>query len=227
MLNVYMKAKLYNQDGKELKDIELPEDIFGLKINHDLLHQSFLAQKNNKRVAIANTKTRSDVRGGGKKPWKQKGTGRARASSIRSPLWKGGGVTFGPTSERNFSQKINKKMKKKSILMALSSKVGSEQLMVVDNIVLAEAKTKLAKSVVANLSIKEKTLIIQPIGNDLIQRAFRNIPKVKTILASSLNVVDLMETKRLVIMEGAIEVIQKTFRAGLINSELHESSDKI
>ncbi|TRZ77784.1 50S ribosomal protein L4 [bacterium] len=206
-----MDIKLYNQEGKEVKDINLPEDIFGLEINHDLLHQSYLAQKNNKRDAIANTKTRKDVRGGGKKPWKQKGTGRARASSIRSPLWKGGGVTFGPTNERNFSQKINKKMKKKAILMAISSKFGSSELMVIDNIVLADAKTKLAKNIVENLVIKEKTLIVQPSCNDIIQRSFRNIPRVKTILANSLNVVDLLEYKRLIVLEEAISVIKKTF----------------
>lgn len=206
-----MKIKLYNQEGKELREIDLPEDIFGLDINHDLLHQAFLAQKNNKRAAIANTKTRSDVRGGGKKPWKQKGTGRARVSSIRSPLWKGGGITFGPTNERNFSQKINKKMKKKAILMALSSKIGSSELMVIDNIVLADAKTKLAKNVVDNLSIKEKTLVVQPSVDGVIQRSFRNLPKIKTILASSLNVADLLEYKRLIIIEESINVIKENF----------------
>jgi len=206
-----MKIKLYNQEGKELKDIDIPEDVFGLKINHDLLHQTYLAQKNNSRDAIANTKTRSEVRGGGKKPWKQKGTGRARVSSIRSPLWRGGGITFGPTNERNFSQKINKKMKRKAILMALSSKVGSNELTVIDNIVLVDAKTKLAKDIMGKLSVKEKTLIVQPVCNDVIQRSFRNIPKVKTILANSLNVADLLEYKKLIIMEEAIAVIRQIF----------------
>ncbi len=206
-----MKIKLYNQEGKELREIDIPEDVFGLDINHDLLHQAFLAQKNNKRAAIANTKTRSDVRGGGKKPWKQKGTGRARASSIRSPLWRGGGIIFGPTNERNFSQKINKKMKKKAVLVALSSKLSSNELTIIDNIALADAKTKLAKNIVNNLSIKEKTLIVQPSVDDTIQRSFRNIPRIKTILANSLNVVDLLEYKRLVVIEDAINVIKENF----------------
>jgi len=206
-----MKIKLYNQQGEELRDLELPDDIFGLKINNELLHQAYIAQKNNSRSPIANTKTRKEVRGGGKKPWKQKGTGRARASSIRSPLWRGGGVVFGPTNERNFSQKINKKMKKTAILMALSSKAVSGELIVVDDIKISEIKTKAADNIVKSLPIKNKALIAQPEKNEILQKSFRNLPKIKTILANSLNVVDLMETKCLVLTELSIEIIKNTF----------------
>lgn len=206
-----MKTKLYNQQGEELREIDLPDEIFGLKISDELLHQAYLAQKNNSRVAIANTKTRKEVRGGGKKPWKQKGTGRARHSSIRSPLWRGGGITFGPTNERNFSEKINKKMKRAAILMALSSKVVSGELIMVDDIRLDEIKTKAANAIVKNLPIKNKALIVQAEKSNVLIKSFRNIPRIKTILANSLNVADLLETKYLVLTEPAINSIKNIF----------------
>lgn len=207
-----MEISVYNQKGEELKKIQLPEEIFGLKINADLLKQAYLAQKNNSRAAISNTKTRKDVRGGGKKPWKQKGTGRARAGSIRSPLWRGGGTVFGPASERNYSQKINKKMKRKAILMALSSKVSSKELFMVDDIKIGKIAAREAKDFLKNISVfGKKTLIAQHEKNDAVVKSFRNIPEAKTILAKSLNVADLMDIKNLVLTENSINVIRDTF----------------
>lgn len=206
-----MKFPVYNQIGQIVKEMELPDEVFGLKLNHDLMHQAYIAQKANSREAIANTKTRKEVRGGGKKPWKQKGTGRARHSSIRSPLWRGGGITFGPTSERNFSQKINKRMRTQAILMALSSKVSSGELVVLDNLEMKEIKAKEANNIVKLIPVKGKMLIAQEGKNEIIQKSFRNISRTKTILANSLNVVDLLETKNLVVTEKGVEVIKGIF----------------
>lgn len=206
-----MKTKVYNQQGQEIKEIDLPDNIFGLKINHDLIHQAYLAQRANSRSAIANTKTRKEVRGGGRKPWKQKGTGRARHGSIRSPLWRGGGVVFGPTNERNYSQKINKRMNRQAILMALSSKAESGEVLVLDSLVLNEIKTKKAFNILKALPIKGKTLIAQPDKDKIAQKSFRNVPGAKTILANSLNVLDLMDNRNLIITENGINTVKNTF----------------
>jgi len=137
-----MKVSVYDQQGKEAGTTLLPKEIFGLSVKPDLVHQVIISQMANRRRVIAHAKDRSEVRGGGKKPWRQKGTGRARHGSIRSPLWKGGGVTFGPTKERNFKKIIPKKMKRKALFMALSSKVKDGELVVVDELKLENHKTK-------------------------------------------------------------------------------------
>jgi len=129
-----MKIKVYNQTAEFVHDLEVSEKIFGVKSNPELLHQAVVTQMGNERQVLADTKDRSEVRGGGKKPWKQKGTGRARVGSSRSPIWTGGGVTFGPTSDRNFSKKINKKMKQKAIFMALSDKLAGGTLVILDEL---------------------------------------------------------------------------------------------
>ncbi len=137
-----LKIKIYSQNGNVVKETELNPEIFGVAVKESVVHQVAVAQMANARVAIADTKDRSEVRGGGKKPWRQKGTGRARQGSIRSPLWKGGGVVFGPKSARNFSQKINKKMKRKALFMCLSDKVNNNFLVVIDQLKLTAGKTK-------------------------------------------------------------------------------------
>ena len=137
-----IKIKLYNQKAEEVGEERLDEAIFGVKVNPVLVHQAVIAQKANSRSVLAHTKDRSQVRGGGRKPWRQKGTGRARAGSTRSPIWIGGGVTFGPIKARNFSQKINKKMKQKALLMALSDRVKHEKMVLVDKIKIDKIKTK-------------------------------------------------------------------------------------
>ena len=147
-----MEIATYNQQGKETGTIELPESIFGLKWNADLVNQVVNAQRSNQRQTVAHSKGRSEVRGGGKKPWRQKGTGRARHGSIRSPIWKGGGVTHGPTKERNFYKKVNKKMSKKALFVALSAKARDNEIMALDEIKLKEPKTKLAYEITKNIS---------------------------------------------------------------------------
>lgn len=206
-----MNISIYNQKGEEAGKMDLPDEIFNVRMNSDLVHQVVMAQMANQRQVLAHTKTRGEVRGGGKKPWKQKGTGRARAGSIRSPLWKGGGVTFGPRNDRNFTKKINKKMKQKALLMALSSKVKDNEMIVLDKFELGKAKTKEIANLLDKLSLKKSILISLPKRDDSIYRASRNIPEIKMTLANSLNAVELLKYKYLLMPKEAIEVIEKTY----------------
>lgn len=146
-----IKINIYNQKAEAVGEMELADRIFGVPANQNLVHQAVVAQMANSRQVLAHTKDRSEVRGGGKKPWRQKGTGRARAGSSRSPIWKGGGVTFGPRKERNFSKKINKKMRQKAILMALSDKVASNNLLVLDKLEMDNYKTKVFNKILEGL----------------------------------------------------------------------------
>lgn len=221
-----MKYTVYNQQGEKIKDAELLSAVFEVPLNKDLLHQVIVAQDANSRVAIAHTKQRSDVKGGGRKPWRQKGTGRARHGSIRSPLWKGGGVTFGPLSIRNFSKKVNKKMKRKALYMTLSDKVAGKQLILLDALTVAEGKTKnfvttmnvLFNKIVTDVENKStstgfshSTLIVVPDSNSELIRSSSNIPKVKVIRADSLNVKDVVKYDWLVMTEPSLEIIEKTY----------------
>ncbi|MCK5085546.1 50S ribosomal protein L4, partial [Candidatus Parcubacteria bacterium] len=173
-----IKVKTYNKEGKESGDMELPEEIFGLKIKDDLIHQTYIAHISNSRQVLADTKDKGEVSGGGKKPWKQKGTGRARHGSSRSPIWKGGGVTFGPTSLRNYSKKINKKMKVKALLMVLSSKVRDNELVIIDNFKFEKISTKSMNSVLSSLPTKGKILLSLNKKDDNILKSIENISNV-------------------------------------------------
>jgi large subunit ribosomal protein L4 len=225
-----LKIKVYSQDGKETKELALNPAMFGVAVKESVVHQVAVAQMANSRVAIAHTKTKGEVRGGGKKPWKQKGTGRARHGSIRSPLWKGGGVTFGPRKDRNFSQKVNKKMKVKALFMCLSDKVNNNLMVLIDKLNLAEGKTKEAITLVNNfkeiLNLKTKKsadkkfdiknyklslLVILPQAEKNIFRAGRNLAGIKVTTADSLNVMDLLKYKNIIISEEALPVIEKTY----------------
>ena len=218
-----MKTELYNQNAEVIGEAELPDGIFGVKMNHDIVHQAIVAQMANSRQVIAHTKGRGEVRGGGKKPWRQKGTGRARHASIRSPIWKGGGVTFGPTKERNFEKKINKKTKRKALFMALSSKVQDKELMLLDSLKLNAPKTKEALSVINGLSGKmtgyknmkkkrDSILFVMPEKDKMILQAVNNLPFIETTDAKSLNVRDLLEKKYLILLKDAVPVIEKTYK---------------
>ncbi|HEY4484648.1 MAG TPA: 50S ribosomal protein L4 [Candidatus Paceibacterota bacterium] len=202
---------------------DLPEDVFGLKMNPDLLHQVINIQTSNARSVLAHTKDRSEVRGGGKKPWKQKGTGRARHGSIRSPLWKGGGVTFGPTKNKNFSKKINKKMKRKALFMSLSSKVSDNQVMVLDSIKIDQPKTKKAQEIfdvlvsktsgyIKNNKKRDSILLILGSKNKNIERSAGNLSFVKTLEAKSLDVFNVLSNKFVFLDKSAIPVIQETYK---------------
>lgn len=147
-----MELKVYNQKAEEVGKIKLSEAVFGLSWNPDLVHQVMTAMRANQRKGTAHAKTRAEVRGGGRKPWRQKGTGRARHGSIRSPLWRGGGVTFGPTKEKVYSQKINKKMKRKALFVALSQKARDNEILILDDWKLKTPKTKEASAIMKSLS---------------------------------------------------------------------------
>ncbi|OGG91720.1 hypothetical protein A3H03_01655 [Candidatus Kuenenbacteria bacterium RIFCSPLOWO2_12_FULL_42_13] len=227
------------QIGEVVKEVKLNPTVFEVKINEPLIHQVAVAQLANARVAIAHTKNKGEVRGGGKKPWRQKGTGRARHGSIRSPLWKGGGVTFGPRNTRNFSQKINKKMKKAALFSCLSDKAKQKTLMLLDKLELTETKTKEFAKIILNLknilNLKEKKtgtvdskktkpaekknlkdyslslLVVASENVSRLSKTGRNIPGVKIIGANSLNVVDLLHYKNLLMLEDSLPVIEKTY----------------
>jgi len=207
-----MKYIVYNQQGKQVGTTLLPKEIFEVKINPDLIHQLIILQMASRRRVIAHTKGRGEVRGGGRKPWRQKGTGRARAGSIRSPIFKGGGVTFGPTKERVFKKKISKSMKRKAFFMILSAKVKNNLLILLDKLKLPEAKTKLMAEILKKLPSKEKSsLIALPELDKNIILATRNLPKIETIQTRDLNCLDLLSFKYLIMPKESIKIIKETF----------------
>ncbi len=209
-----IKVKVYNLEGKETEELKLDSDIFGTEINPNLVHQVVEAQRAAARQNLAHTKTKAEVRGGGKKPWRQKGTGRARAGSIRSPLWRGGGVIFGPRNERVFTKKINKKMKKKALFMTLTDKVKENSFIVLEKIELPKIKTKEIVKIIKKLPIKKeaKILISLPQKDENVIKSTRNLNKVKTILADSLNVIDVLKADYLLTDKAGIKKITETFK---------------
>ncbi len=207
-----MFVKTYDQNGKEIGKTLLPKEIFEIPINPDLVHQVVVSQLVNRRRVIAHTKGRGEVRGGGRKPWRQKGTGRARHGSIRSPLWRGGGVTFGPTKERVFKKRIPKKMRRKALFMALSGKVKNNLLILLDKLKIEKPKTKLIADILRKLPSKEESaLITLPDYDKNIVLAARNLPNIDTIWARNLNALDLLIFKYLIMPKESIKVIKETF----------------
>ncbi|MFA6422691.1 MAG: 50S ribosomal protein L4 [Candidatus Buchananbacteria bacterium] len=213
-----IKLPVYNQAGEKKKDLEVSSRIFGVKIKPEVIHQVVVAQMANSRQVLADTKGKGEVRGGGKKPWKQKGTGRARHGSIRSPLWKGGGVTFGPTSDRNFSLKVNKKQKQIAMAMCLSDKINSDGLIVFDGLQLS-GKTKELNLWIADLkqkiaSLKEsKKFLMVSDGNDAnIINAALNLKNINTISADSLNCIELLKYEKVLLTEKAMAKIEAHYK---------------
>jgi large subunit ribosomal protein L4 len=208
-----MKADLFNQKNEKIGTVELPEAVFGAKFNSDLIHQVLTVQLANRRKTLADTKDRSEVRGGGRKPWRQKGTGRARHGSIRSPLWKGGGVTFGPNKERNFSRKISKKMKISAIFGVISKKFSEQEIKIVDNLKLENHKTSdLANLLEKFISDKESLLLIPAKDNKNIYLAARNLNKVGVLSPESLNIYELLNYQKILLDQAAIETITKHYK---------------
>jgi len=207
-----MKIAIHNQQGEELKETLLPKKIFDVEPNNDLIHQVVVSQMSNRRKSIAHTKDRGEVRGGGRKPWRQKGLGKARHGSIRSPIWIGGGVTFGPRKDKIFKKKIPIKMRRLALFMVLSAKAKSNFVIVLDDLKISEPKTKLIIEILNKIpSKKESSLIVLPELNKNIIRAVKNIPYVGTMQASDLNCLDLMSFKYLIMPKTSIGVIEKTF----------------
>jgi large subunit ribosomal protein L4 len=211
-----MKISVYNQQAEVVGEIDLNDQIFGVKPSLHLLAEAVRIQASNARKGLANTKTRGEVRGGGKKPWRQKGTGRARAGSIRSPIWRHGGITFGPTSARNWNLKINKKAKTKALFMSLSDKATDGKLIVIENISLTAPKTKEFVQVMKSFQTKlsdfgKRQLLVMPKKDDSLSRASRNIPNLTASLATSLNVTDVLKADTMVLLKDSLPVIEKTY----------------
>lgn len=209
-----MKTKLYNQKGEVIEDYDLPKEIFEVRVNSDLIHQVVLNQQANRRQNTAKAKDRGEVRGGGRKPWRQKGTGRARHGSIRSPLWRGGGVTFGPTTERNYKRIIPKKMRRSAVLQVLSAKAKEKVILLLDKIDInpsaARPKTKDMAKILNKLFSGSGLLVLPKMDKSLILST-RNIPRKGTIQAKDLNALDLLNYKYVVLLKDSIDVIKKTF----------------
>ena len=218
-----METNIYNSKGKKEGSLKLPETVFGLKWNGDLVHQVMHAILANTRAGTADTKGRAEVQGGGKKPWKQKGTGQARQGSSRSPIWKGGGVTHGPLAEKNYKQKVNKKMASKSLATVLSAKLRDGQILFVDSLSLGkDPKTSDAAAMVqafakiegfeklANAR-KPKAMIVIPSVDKVVTQSFRNIPQTSLSLAKDLNTLDVLNHQYLIVVSPApsIEVLEK------------------
>ena len=205
------KVKIYNLEGKEMEEIEVSDSVFGLPKNDDLIHQVVVALDANKRQVLADTKTRGERSGSGIKPWKQKGTGRARVGSKRTPLWKKGGVVFGPNNDRNYKQKINKKMNQKAITIVLSGKLRDNQIFVVDNFNFTEKKTKQAVAMLANLKIKGRTLLAYKDGEKENCLISRNIKVVENISTEQLNVLDMLKNKNLVMSKESMRYLEEKY----------------
>lgn len=207
-----METQIYNQKGKSVGKLELPESIFGLPWNGDLVHQVVTAMQANARTPVAHTKDRSEVRGGGRKPWKQKGTGRARHGSSRSPIWSGGGVTHGPRNEKSYEQKINKKMKAKALFTVLSEKLRKGQIIFLEELNLKNIKTKDAVSVIKDLSAlkgfekmvggkKPNIYVSVPAKGDVLKKSFANIKTVEVDEVRNMNPVDLLAFRYIIISQ--------------------------
>ena len=190
---------------------QLKEEIFGVKLRPHLLHQAVMMQQNNRRAGTAATKSKGFVRGGGKKPWKQKGTGRARAGSTRSPIWVGGGTIFGP-QPRDYSYRMPKKARREALLSALSLKRSEGKIIVLAALEVAEAKTKLMRRMLEELQVKS-ALIVLPEADDKVALSVRNLPKVKALKVEGLNVYDLLRYEHLIMTEKALRLIEERLAA--------------
>ena len=203
-----LKVAVYNQEGKQVKDTELNELVFGIEPNNQAIFDMVLLQRASWRQGTHKVKNRTEVRGGGRKPWRQKGTGRARQGSIRAPQWRGGGVVFGPTP-RSYTFKLNRKVRQLALKSALSQKVIDNEMTVLDTITLNAPKTKDMIKVLENLEANRKTLIVIDEVNENVTLSARNIPGVKVIDSKGLNVYDILDCTKLVITEGAIKAVEE------------------
>ena len=201
---------IYDMAGKEKGSIELSAEVFGAEVNEAVLHSVVRAYLLNQRQGTQSTLTRAEVSGGGAKPWKQKGTGRARQGSTRSPQWTHGGIAFGP-KPRSWKVSINKKVKRIAIQSALSSKVNAGELVVVDNIATAEYKTKNIVNMLAALGADKKALIVLPTVDEKVVKSASNIPGVKTAIPGTINVYDILKYEKLIVDEAAIKVIEEVY----------------
>lgn len=200
---------IYNMEGNEVGSLELNDAIFGVKVNEHLVHMAVVQQLANNRQGTQKAKTRSEVSGGGKKPWKQKGTGHARQGSIRAPQWKGGGVVFAPTP-RDYSFKLNKKEKRAALKSALTSRVNNNKFIVLDDLKMDEIKTKRFVQVLDNLKVKKALVVINENDKNVVLSA-RNLPGVKTAQTNTINVYDILKYDTVVITKDAVATIEEVY----------------
>ncbi|SFF36884.1 large subunit ribosomal protein L4 [Paenibacillus algorifonticola] len=204
------KVTLYNVSGSQVGEVELADSVFGIEPNKHVLHSAVTLQQAAERAGTHKTKGRSEVRGGGRKPWKQKGTGRARQGSIRSPQWVGGGTVFGPTP-RSYGFKLPKKVRRLAIKSALSSKVIGNDIIVLDQLSFSAPKTKEFVAILNNLKVARKALVVLPSYDDNVALSARNIPGVKFVAADGINVLDVLVYDKLIITKDAVEKVQEVF----------------
>ena len=202
-------VSVYNMEGKEVGTLELNDAVFGVEVNEHLVHLAVVAQLANKRQGTQKAKTRSEVSGGGRKPWRQKGTGHARQGSTRSPQWKGGGVVFAPTP-RDYTIRLNKKEKRAALKSALTSRVQENKLIVVDELKFDEIKTKNFKQVMDNLKVSKGLVVINENDKNVVMSA-KNMPTVNTTLTSTLNVYDVMKAGTVVLTKDAVKTIEEVY----------------
>ena len=204
------KIDVFNIEGKKVSDLELNDEVFGIEPNEKIVHSVLVNYLANQRQGTANTKTRAEVAGGGRKPWKQKGTGRARQGSIRAPQWFKGGIALGP-KPRDYRYTVNRKERRLAVKSVLSSKVLENNLVVVDSLDFKEIKTKNMVSALENLKVEGKTLIVLPAKNENVQKSARNIENVKTSLVNTINVYDLLKYNKLVLTVDSVKSIEEVY----------------
>ena len=203
-------VSVYNMEGQEVGTIDLSDAVFGVEVNEHLVHLAVVQQLANKRQGTQKAKTRSEVSGGGRKPWRQKGTGHARQGSTRSPQWTGGGVVFAP-APRDYSFKMNRKEKQAALKSALTDKVLNNSLIVVDELKMDETKTKKLAEVMVNLKATRKALVVMNDKDENVVLSARNLPEVKTALTNTINVYDVMNAKTLVLTKDAVAKIEEVY----------------
>ena len=203
------KVSVYNMEGREVETIDLNDDVFGVKVNEHLVHMAVVQQLANKRQGTQKAKTRSEVSGGGRKPWRQKGTGHARQGSTRSPQWKGGGVVFAPVP-RDYSFKMNKKEKRAALKSALTSRVQENKLIVIDELKFDEIKTKNFKSVMDNLKVAKAYVVLNDNDEKVVMSA-RNLPNVQTALTNTINVYYVMKGGTVILTKDAVKTIEEVY----------------
>lgn len=202
------KVALYNTAGQQVGDVELNDAVFGIEPNPHVVHDAVVMQRASLRAGTHKTKGRSEVRGGGRKPWRQKGTGRARQGSIRAPQWKGGGVVFGPTP-RSYAYKLPKKVRRLAIKSVLSAKVADNEIIVLDQLTMDAPKTKQFAEVLKNLKVERKALVVAAEYDDNVALSARNIPGIKFIAADGINVLDVVSHDKLIITKDAVQKVEE------------------
>lgn len=203
------KVSVYNMEGKEVESMDLNDAVFGVEVNEHLVHMAVVQHLANRRQGTQKAKTRSEVSGGGRKPWRQKGTGHARQGSIRAPQWKGGGVVFAPVP-RDYSFKLNKKEKRAAIKSALTSRVQENKLIVIDELKLDGIKTKNFKAVMDNLNVSKAYVVINDKDDNIIKSA-RNLPNVDTAMANMINTYDIMNGGTVILTKDAVKTIEEVY----------------